>query len=135
MDVREGGLLPELHVGPVEAEKMKTMAMVLRDPNPIHWDVGLVKELGLGTAPVNQGPVNMAYVMNAIVAWTGDATALRSLRIRFLGNVFAGDRLVVGGRVTALRSEADAQVADCDVWLDRIDGQRVLSGAATVVSG
>ncbi|SVE18753.1 uncharacterized protein METZ01_LOCUS471607, partial [marine metagenome] len=27
---------------------MKTMAVLIQDPNPIHWDVESVKRLGLG---------------------------------------------------------------------------------------
>ena len=57
-----GDALSERVIESVDAEKMKTMALLLRDPNPIHWDVGSVRELGMGDRPVNQGPNNMAYL-------------------------------------------------------------------------
>ncbi len=83
--------VPAREFGPVSAEKMKTMAAILQDPNPIHWDVEAVRRLGMGDRPVNQGPINMSFLVNTITAWTGDPGALRELVIRYQANVFAGD--------------------------------------------
>lgn len=126
--MRVGTRIPEWRIDSVDAEKMKTMAVLLRDPNPIHFDVEAVRRLGMGDRVVNQGPNNLAYVVNMLLAWTGDVAALKAVAVRFRGNVFAGDALVAGGEVTAVR---DGE-ADCDVWLDRSDGTRVLAGTATV---
>ncbi len=114
---------------------MKTMALLLRDPNPIHWDVDSVISLGLGDRVINQGPTNQAYIINALINWLGDPTAIRSMRVRFRGNVYAGagDRVVAGGTVTAIRDTNGERVADCDVWLDGPNG-RVIAGVATVAS-
>ena len=86
-----GSKFPNYDVGIVDAEKMKTMAVLIQDPNPIHWDVESVKRLGLGSKPINQGPNNMAYVVNALVSWVGSIEQFKKLKIRFLGNVYAGD--------------------------------------------
>ncbi len=128
MDARVGEKLPEWVVDTVSAERMKTMALILSDPNPIHWNVEAVRRLGLGERPVNQGPTNAAYVVNMLTEWAGDPRRLRSLRVRFLGNVFADDRVVAGGEVTEVDDTGGETI---DVWLDR-DGGRVLSGTATV---
>lgn len=131
-----GETLPELLIEAVDAEKMKTMAVLLRDPNPIHWDADTVRALGMGDRPVNQGPNNMAYLVNMLAGFAGGFELVRGLRVRFLANVFAGDRLVAGGVVTAVRSEAGHRVVDCDVWLRR-DGDpddTVMAGSATVVA-
>lgn len=130
--MKVGETIPPWTVESVPAEKMKTMALLLHDPNPIHWDVEAVRSLGMGERPVNQGPTNQAYVVNMLLAWLGDPARLMSIRVRFRGNVFAEDRLVAGGEVTALRSEDGLEVADCEVWLDRDDGSRVLEGSAVV---
>ena len=84
---------------------MKTVAALLHDPNPIHFDLESVQALGMGDRQVNQGPTNMAYVVNALTAWTGDPASVRRLQVRFLGNVFAGDRVSAGGVVTGIREE------------------------------
>ena len=128
-----GTQLPAYDVSSVSAEKMKTMAALLSDPTPIHWDVATLRALGMGDRPVNQGPLNMGYVMNAVTAWAGGPESLRRLRVRFLGTVLAGQHLRVRGTVTALREEEGARLADCDVVLEVLDGDPVVSGSATVV--
>jgi acyl dehydratase len=127
--------LPEWVLEEVPAEKMKTMALLLRDPNPIHWDVAAVQRLGMGDKVINQGPNNMAYVINMLVDWAGDPAALRAIKVRFMANVFAGDRVVAGGTVTAVREEGGERLADCEVWLDRNGEERALTGTATVGVG
>ncbi|SDC71977.1 Acyl dehydratase [Geodermatophilus telluris] len=128
-----GTELPVYEVASVSAEKMKTMAALLSDPTPIHWDVATLQALGMGDRPVNQGPLNMGYVMNAVTAWAGGPGSLRRLRVRFLGTVLAGQHLRVRGTVSALREEDGVRLADCDVVLEVVDGEPVVSGSATVV--
>ena len=75
--MNRGDPLPELVIDPVDPEKMKTMAALLRDPNPIHWDVDVVRQLGMGDRPVNQGPNNMAYLVNLLAAFAGGYERVR----------------------------------------------------------
>jgi acyl dehydratase len=128
-----GDELPPYVIDDVDPEKMKTMASILRDPNPIHWDVESVRALGMGDRVVNQGPNNMAYLVNLLTAYAGGADRVRGLRVRFLANVFAHDRLVAGGRVTQV--DAGTGSVTCEVWLRR-DGDpddTVMAGVATVL--
>ena len=110
---------------------MKIFAAIARDPNPIHWDRAAVAERGLGDRLINQGPINLGYVVNMLLAWTGPAS-LRDIAVRFTSNVFDGDMVTAGGVVTGVRVEQGERLADCDVWLDRDDGTRAIAGTATV---
>lgn len=131
--VEVGSPVTPFRVDGVDPARMKTMAALLRDPNPIHFDPAVVRSLGLGEHPVNQGPLNVGYVVNALLVWAGgDPAALRRLQVRFTGNVFAGDRLTAGGEVVALEEIGGTTVATCEVWLDRDDGTRLLHGQADV---
>jgi acyl dehydratase len=114
--------LPEREVT-VSPEPMKLYAALARDPTPIHWD-----REAAGGEPINQGPLNVGYVADMLMAWAGPA-ALRELAVRFTDTVRAGDRVVAGGAVTAVHDG----LAECEVWLDRTDGRRALTGTATVV--
>ena len=134
MDATVGQALPEWRLEAVSPEKMKLFAAIARDPNPIHWDRDAVAERGLGERLINQGPTNLGYVVNMLLAWTGPAS-LRELTVRFTSNVFDGDEVVAGGVVTAVREDADERLADCEVWLDRGDGTRAVAGTATVALG
>jgi acyl dehydratase len=133
MALAAGDELAPLVIESVSSEAMKTVAALLHDPNPIHFDVAAVRALGLGDRPVNQGPSNMAYVVSMLSRAAGGPERIRRLRVRFLGNVLAGDRLVAGGTVAAVAEQDGERVAEVDVWLERGSGDRVLEGSATVL--
>jgi acyl dehydratase len=126
-----GTTIPEWRIERVDPEKMKLFAAIARDPNTIHWDRAEVARRGLGDRLINQGPTNLGYVINMLLAWAGP-TSLRNLTIRFTSNVFDGDTVVAGGIVTAVREADRERLADCDVWLDRADGTRAVAGTAVV---
>jgi len=132
MVIQVGDRLPQLEIASVDAARMKTMAVLLRDPNPIHFDIDSVIRLGMGDRLVNQGPNNVGYLMNLLIAWLGDPAAIVQVNVRFRANVLEGDRLLGGGEVRAVDGEGPECTATCDVWLDRADGTRVVSGSAIV---
>jgi acyl dehydratase len=129
--VSVGERLPEWRLESVSADRMRLLAAILRDPNPIHWDRAEVAKRGLGQRLINQGPTNVGYVCNALLAWAGPA-ALRELTVRFTANVFDGDSVVAGGVITAIDERDGTTLAACDVWLDRGDGTRAVEGRAVV---
>jgi acyl dehydratase len=131
MKVEVGDRIPEWTLDCVTPERMRTVAAIFRDPNPIHWDREFSERVGLSGRVVNQSPVNLGYLVNMLLAWAGP-TSLRRLRVEFPLPVLDGDRVTAGGVVKALRSEAGRELAECDVWLDREDGQRAVQGLAVV---
>jgi len=128
-EIAVGTEVPPLVVDSVSAEKMKLIAALLHDPNPIHLDPEAVRRLGMGDRVVNQGPANQAYLVNMLTRFAGDPTAVRRITVRFLGNVFAGDRVECRGRVT----EVDRDRGLVTVELEEVVGDRaVMSGTAVV---
>lgn len=85
-----------LHMPDVDTEAMKDWAELLRDANPIHLDAAAVRALGLGDAPINQGPRNLAVVLNAILRALPDADVTQ-FSARLQGNVYAGDSITAEG--------------------------------------
>jgi acyl dehydratase len=134
-EAQVGQELTPLVIESVSAERMKTVAALLNDSNPIHFDVESVKALGMGDRVVNQGPNNMAYLVTMLGDWAGSPGRVRGLRVRFLGNVFAGDRLTARATVTGVREEGGERLADLDVRLERAEDDRVLDGTAVVALG
>jgi len=115
----------------VTPERMRTVAAILRDPNPIHWDREATRALGLEGRLINQSPTNLGYVINMLIAFAGPA-CVRRLRVGFPRPVFDGDRVEAGGRVRAIHEQDGCKVAECEVWLDREDGSRAIEGTAWV---
>ena len=128
-----GEPLPQLVIDDVGADRMKTMAALLRDPYPIHWDVEAVKAAGHGDRPINQGPLNLGYIANMLMAWAGD-DSIRRLTVAFHGRVLAGDTVIAGGTVDDEIEVGGERRARSTVWLDRGD-RRLVSGTAETSVG
>jgi acyl dehydratase len=127
--VQVGDELPPYVIDAVDPNKMKIMAAILRDPNPIHFDVSSVQALGLGDRVVNQGPATLSYIADLIAQWAGGTAAIRSLDVRLQGNVFAGDRVECRGRVSAV--DASSGIVELQVRA-LVDDREVIVGTATV---
>jgi acyl dehydratase len=131
MHVRVGDEIPEWDMPSVRPERMRTMAAILRDPNPVHWDRRVVAKMGFGEHTINQGPLGLSYMVNMLHAWTGPRS-IRRIVMRFPMAVLDGDHVIARGRVTAVREEGGRRYADCDIWLHREGTPNPLEGSATV---
>jgi acyl dehydratase len=127
--VSVGTRLPEWVMADVRPERMRTTSAIHRDPNPVHWDPESTRSRGLDGRVINQGPLNVSYLVNMVLAWQGP-TCLRRLRVTFAGRVYDHDHVTARGLVTAI--EPARAIATCDVWLERPDGSRPLVGVAEV---
>nr|WP_298726602.1 MaoC family dehydratase [uncultured Steroidobacter sp.] len=130
-----GDPLPGLRIESVSPEKMRQLAAVLRDPNPIHLDPAAVARLGLGDRVINQGPANLAYIINMLRA-AFPASSLLQLDARFLANVFGGDAVEAGGRITFVTTETEGTRVGCETWLN-VDGRgpAVTANAVLLLGG
>ena len=124
-----GTTIPEFRVESVSSEHIRQIALILRDPNPIHFDLDAVARAGMGDREINQGGTTMGYIIDMLAAWTGSAAHVTRISCRFRGNVRAGDTVIAGGEVL----HQDGSVTECSVWADLADGTRVIDGTATVV--
>jgi hypothetical protein len=102
----------------VSPEPMKLYAALARDPTPIHW---------AQQPPINQGPINVGYIVNMLIAWAGPR-AIQDVDVRFTDNVLAGEHVTAKGVVTSV----EADVVHCDVWLEKADGTVAVRGTASV---
>ena len=71
MKVSVGDPVPPFRMERVTPERMRTVAAILRDPTPLHWDREATKALGFEGRLLNQTPLNVAYVTNMLIAWAG----------------------------------------------------------------
>lgn len=117
----------------VDPHRMKTMAALLRDPYPIHWDPESVQDDLHRGRTVNQGPLNLAYIANMLMAWAGEG-AIRRLTAEFHAHVMAGDRVTASGSVEEVVVIDGETRARCSVRLVRGDDV-VVTGTAEVAFG
>jgi hypothetical protein len=99
--VSMGDPLAGLRVGEVSADRIKIMALVLRDTNSIRLDVEAVAAAGLGDREVNEGGLTMGYAQNIPAGWAASRASrpLAGQRVR-------RGRLDVGGTVLAAERAA-----------------------------
>ena len=131
MKVAVGDAIPPFRMERVTPERMKTVAAILRDPTPLHWDREATRTMGFEGKLLNQSPVNLGYVINMLIHWAGP-TCVRRIRTEFPQPVFDGDSVCAGGSVLSLSREGDETIAECEVWLDRQDGVRSVAARAWV---
>ncbi len=129
-DVAPGDEIPPWTMPLVDPARMRTMAAILRDPYPVHWDRDANAAIGLGGRVVNQGPLNLGYVVNMLLDWAGPA-CVRRLSVSFGRPVLDGEQVTAHGRVVSVTEDDGERRATCEVWLDR-DGERVVTGTAIV---
>jgi 3-hydroxybutyryl-CoA dehydratase len=122
--MKVGSNLPSLHQK-AEPSAMATLAVILRDPNPIHLDPQAAAAAGLGNRVINQGPANLAYIINMLKAALPDHR-LVEIDSRYLSNVRGDDVVEAGGSVTA----TSANEIECDTWLKLEDGTMAVTARA-----
>ena len=78
----------------VPQESMDIWAVILDDPNPIHLDANAVKQVGLGNKTINQGPANIAYILNMIEDNFPNSQILK-MNNKMTNSVLQGDLVTV----------------------------------------
>jgi len=132
VNVKVGDRIPDWLMESVSAGRMRTMAAILRDPNPVHWDRKAVAALGLGERTINQGPLGVGYMVNMLHAWAGE-NCIRRMVMRFPNPlILDSDRIVARGAVTRLYKAEQAAMAECEIWLERDGESGMIEGVATV---
>ena len=71
------------------------------DWHRLHYDHDYLKSKGL-SAPVVDGQVFGAYVVQAIQDWLGESAFIAELDFRYAGLVFAEEHVQVRGEITAI---------------------------------
>ena len=110
----------------ITLEQVAELMELMEDVNPVHTDYELAARLGL-RGPVAQGPASLAYVINMLLGWRGDAF-LERLEFRFQDTVTVGDTATARGTVAAV----DGDKVTCDVAVGLQTGAEALRGVATM---
>ena len=128
-EFRVGEQVAPFVIESVDAERIKTAAAILQDPTPTHLDPAVTRARGMGENLQTQGALNMTWFVEAAVRFAGGADRLLSFKVRFLDNVFAGDRFECTGTVSAV--DANSGHAELEL-LATANGRPVLGGTAVV---
>lgn len=99
-ELREGQTLPALHV-PVTVTSVMAGAIATRDYQPVHHDLERARALG-SESVFHSTHTTAAYLERLVLQWAGPNAFLKSLKLRLGVPCYAGDELVLTGRISAL---------------------------------
>jgi acyl dehydratase len=128
-DAKVGDALPPVEKPPITTKQLVQYAGASGDFNRIHYDEPFAKEGGFPSV-IAHGMLSMAFFGSLVADWAGGPHRIVRLSARFRAVTFPGDRITVGGEVTA-RDDA-AGTASVKLWAKKPDGTLTLEGAATV---
>lgn len=127
--IKVGDELETYVVERVDVERMKTLAALYDDPNPIHFDLEATKKLGVSDKLILQGASNIAFLLEPAIRLAGDPEAVRRYDVRLQGNIFAGDRVESSGKVAAVDSEAGTVTVELSA---RVGERPIAEGTAVL---
>jgi acyl dehydratase len=124
-----GDDLPPLDAGEITRELITEYSRVSKDPNPMHTDEVLAKEMGYSSVYA-QGMLGMALLTRHLGAVAGVGN-LKRIKVRFKTMTWPGERITCRGSVTAVEKHGDKQRVTCDIRTENQDGVPKVIGSAT----
>ena len=119
----------------VTQDRVTAYAHASGDHNPIHLDEEFATSTRFGQR-IAHGMLSLAFVwemmsINYPSTWHKGGT----VKTRFTSPVVPGEEVVVGGSVKRLRTMDGNEFVECDVAVTRPNGEKALTGSATVPLG
>ena len=124
--------LPEFTLD-ITQERLGAYCAASGDHNPLHWDAGFAASTQFGGI-IAHGMLTLALISRMMAAAYGTAwLESGSLRTRFKGAAYLGDRVMSRGRVTKEEDKGDHRLLTCSVAVVNIGtDEELVTGAATV---
>ena len=124
--------LPELTLD-ITRERLNAYCDASGDHNPLHWDAEFAATTQFGGI-IAHGMLTLALVSRMMAAAFGTAwLESGSLRTRFKGAAYLGDRVTSRGRVTKEEDKGDHRLLTCSVAVvNHETEEELVTGAATV---
>lgn len=130
-DVKAGDELPSLTKEPITEVQLVKYAGASGDFNPIHTVHHYAEKAGLGGV-IAHGMLSMAFVGQHVTRWIGEAGTLRRLKVRFAAMTRPGDVITLKGKVTGKSRAGEENLVTCEVWAEKADGTKTVTGEAAV---
>jgi acyl dehydratase len=128
-NVDVGDELPTLHLT-LTSEQVKRYALAANMPGPRFLSDEAAKAEGL-PGQIAPGNFSMALLSRQITDWSPDAELVR-LSTTFRGLVRPNHTLVLRGVITEKHASDHGNFIECDLVLENADGDRWVTGTATV---
>ncbi|MBW1787999.1 MAG: MaoC family dehydratase [Deltaproteobacteria bacterium] len=127
---KAGDALPVIEQA-IDQDRIMAWARISGDFNRLHVDPAYAAETRFkGT--IAHGPMSLGFLNQLMMACFG-ADWIRGgqlLDIRFVAPIRPGDTIAVGGTIKEIREENGEPYAECDLFIDKAEGERAVVGRA-----
>ncbi len=130
-DIEAGDELPPLQKS-FHPARMMAYGAATWDFIRLHYDVDYVKEQGF-EAPFVDGQMLGGILAQQVQDWAGPDAFLRRLSFRNRSMLFAGDSVTCRGTVARKFEEDGEGLVECQLWVEKPNGDRVVEPASAVV--
>jgi len=121
-----GDRLEERELPPVDRMALVRYAGASGDFNPIHIVDEEAKRTGL-PGIIQHGMLTMAQMGTLVSPYLANGF-VEHFQTRFVGMLFLGERLTIGGEVTAVEAHADDQTITFDLHARTHEGRQIAKG-------
>jgi peroxisomal enoyl-CoA hydratase 2 len=128
-DLEEGDDGPEYRVEDLTRTMFVKYAGASGDFNPMHHDDTVATKVGYPSV-FGHGMFSAGVLSHYLTDWLGVGN-LRAYGVRFKGQVYPGDTLRFGAKVTRKYKEEDEARVDCQLSVTNQKDEVVLTGTAT----
>ena len=126
--LQEGDLGPEATIGPITRTDIVRYAGAGGDFNPIHHDEEFARAAGMPSV-FSHGLLSAGLLGQHLARWVG-LSYVRSFGVRFTGQVWPGDMLVLAGRVARIEESGGERLAHLELTATRQTGDVAVKGKA-----
>ena len=115
----------------ITQDRIDKWAEVSVDFNPLHVDREFGKKSRFGTT-ISHGTLTITYLMEMLTSWMGKGWLYggQLLDVKFVAPVLPGDTVHTAGKVINKQTQDDNTLIECEVWLLKEDGTKVITGQA-----
>jgi 3-hydroxybutyryl-CoA dehydratase len=130
LHLKPGGVLPRIETTMTQ-ERILSWARISGDYNRLHVDPEFAGQTRFkGT--IAHGPMSLAFLNQLMMQVFDEGWVMggRLLDVRFVAPIRPGDRILISGTVKRVFMEQDHGVAECELRIDKGDGETAVTGRA-----
>ncbi len=117
----------------MDQERIMAWAQISGDFNRLHVDPAYAAETRFkGT--IAHGPMSLAFLNQLMMACFGAGWVKggKLLDVRFVAPIRPGDTIRIGGTITAVTEKDGGKVVECDLFIEKKQGERAVLGRAVI---
>jgi acyl dehydratase len=126
-DVKEGDEIPAFEVKNLSRTDIVKYAGASGDFNPIHHDQTFAEAARYPTV-FSHGMLNAGFVSKCLTDYVG-RPSLRRFKVRFTSQVWPGDTITCGGKVTKKHEQGGEKRIEGELFAKNQKGEAVIQGA------